>query len=116
MDIQSQKKEPIKKIYKNKLETISKMAHINNYFNRKWIKGSNQKTEWLNGYKNKTHIYVANNRLNVRFPGDSQFLCWILRKSDVGPKTFTTVCKFPWYYCPPVCELPNHWVWDLILL
>ena len=37
-------------------------------------------------------------------------------KSDVGPKTFATVCKFPWYYCSPVCELPNHWVWDLILL
>ena len=37
------------------------------------------KREWLNGYKNKTHIYAANNRLKVRFPGDSQFLCWILR-------------------------------------
>ena len=41
------------------------------------------KRECLNGYKNKTHIYAANNRLKVRFPGDSQFLCWILRLGNL---------------------------------
>ena len=30
----------------------------NNYFKCKWIKCSNQDTDWLNGYKNKTHIYA----------------------------------------------------------
>ena len=33
--------------------------YINNYFKCKWIKFSNQKTDWLNGYKNKTHIYAV---------------------------------------------------------
>ena len=36
---------------------------IDNNFKRKWTKCSNQKTEWLNGYKNKIHIYVVCKRL-----------------------------------------------------
>ena len=36
-----------------------KYIHINNCFKCKWTKCSNQMTEWLNEYKNKTHIYAA---------------------------------------------------------
>ena len=32
---------------------------MNNYFKSKWIKCSNQDTGWLNGFKNKTHIYAV---------------------------------------------------------
>ena len=49
----------------------------------------------------------------VRFPGDSQSLCWIPR--DMGPRTFTKVWELLWYYCSPVCGLPTQGPWDLIL-
>ena len=116
------------------------MAHITNYFNCKWIKGSNQKTEWLNGYKNKTHIYVANNRLKVRFPGDSQFLCWILKLGSLmwGLKPLQQCANFLgiivlqfvscptigygiWFYCdwvPPTISLQLllcPWMWALLV-
>ena len=116
------------------------MAHINNYFNCKWIKGSNQKTEWLNGYKNKTHIYVANNRLKVRFPGDSQFLCWILKLGSLmwGLKPSQQCANFLgiivlqfvscpttgygiWFYCdwvPPTISLQLllcPWMWAILV-
>ena len=40
--------------------------YINNYFKCKWIKCSNQKTDWLNGYKNKTHIYAVYKKPHFR--------------------------------------------------
>ena len=33
--------------------------HIDNYLKCKWIKCPNQKTGWLNRYKNKAHTYVV---------------------------------------------------------
>ena len=42
-------------IFKNGNRNI----YINNYFKCKWIKCSKQKTDWLNEYKNKTHIYAV---------------------------------------------------------
>ena len=38
--------------------------YISNYLECKWIKCSNQLKNigWLNGYKNKTHIYTVNKR------------------------------------------------------
>ena len=42
----------------------NKNVHINDYFKCKWTKCFNRKTQgWLNGYKNKTSIYVAYKRL-----------------------------------------------------
>ena len=40
----------------------SKYILINNYTECKWIKCSNQKTDRLSGYKNKTHIYAVYKR------------------------------------------------------
>ena len=37
-------------------------------------------------------------------------------KLDVGLSTFTPVGGLLWYSCPPVCESPTQWLWDLILL
>ena len=48
----------------NNLENGNRNMYINNYFKCKWIKCSNQKTDWLNAYKNKTHILV----LSIRKP------------------------------------------------
>ena len=35
---------------------------IGNSLKCKWIKCSNQDIDWLNGYKNKTHIYAVYKR------------------------------------------------------
>jgi len=35
---------------------------MNNYLKFKWIKGSNQKKDWLNGYKNKICIYATHKK------------------------------------------------------
>ena len=37
----------------------NKNTYISNYLKCKWTKCSKQKTDWLNGYKNKTHIYAV---------------------------------------------------------
>ena len=42
-----------------KRSTKSTSTNINNYFKCKWTKYSNQKTYWLNGHQNKTHIYAV---------------------------------------------------------
>ena len=39
------------------------MIPINNYFKCKWTKCWDEKTEWLNGYKHKTHIYATYKKL-----------------------------------------------------
>ena len=53
----------------------------------------------------------------VRFPGDSQSLPNPqVGKSDVGPRTFTTVGELLWYYGSPVYGSPTWQVWDLILM
>ena len=44
-------------------KTAIKYIPINNCFQSKWTKCSNQKTEWLNEYKNKSQIYAAYKRL-----------------------------------------------------
>ena len=49
----------LKKSTPNKEENGNRNIYINNYFKCKWIKCSNQKTNRLNGYKNKTHIYAV---------------------------------------------------------
>ena len=64
MDLHSQQIQEKKNDLQNQPQTIKKMAtgtyiYIHNYFKCKWIKCSNQKTDWLNGYKNKTHIYAV---------------------------------------------------------
>lgn len=41
----------------------SKHIPINNYIECKWTEFSHQKTEWLNGYKYKTQVYVTYKRL-----------------------------------------------------
>ena len=49
-------------------QSIKKMAIetcISNYFKYKWIKCSNQDTDWLNGYKNKIHIYAVYKKLTT---------------------------------------------------
>ena len=53
----------------------------------------------------------------VRFPGDSQFLCWLPRLGSPmwGARTFITVWGLLWYTCSPVCGSPILWVWNLIL-
>ena len=50
----------IYKINPKQLENGNRNIYVNNYFKCKWIKCSNQKTDWLNGYKKKkTHIYAV---------------------------------------------------------
>ena len=54
------------KTYRNKSKTFKKNGNrnirINNYPKCKWIKLSNEKTDWLNEYKNKTHTYTVYKR------------------------------------------------------
>ena len=59
MDLYSQEIQQKKKDLQNQPPKIRKWQYINNYFKYKWIKYSSQKTDWLNGYKNKTHIYAV---------------------------------------------------------
>ena len=54
------------KTYKNKSKTINKMA-IRTYIskvtlNMNGLNAPTKKTEWLKGYKNKTHIYAVYRR------------------------------------------------------
>ena len=54
-----------KKTYKNspkQLKNGNRNIHINCYLKYKCIKCSNQKIDWLNGYKNKTQIYSVYKR------------------------------------------------------
>ena len=57
-----QEKKKVTKELQNS-EKTNKMAimciPINNYFKYKWTKFSNQKTEWLNGYRKETHLAAA---------------------------------------------------------
>ena len=48
-----------------KQQNGSKYKTIKNYLKCKGSKFSNQKTEWLNGLKNMTHLYVASKRLTL---------------------------------------------------
>ena len=53
----------------------------------------------------------------IRFPGDSQSLCWIPRLGSLmwGLEPLQQ-CKNLWYYCSPVCGPPTRHIQDLILL
>ena len=55
--------------------------------------------------------------LKARFPGDSQFLCWIprLRILTWGSEPSQQYENFFKYYCSPVCGSPTQQVWVLIL-
>ena len=63
MKSQENKEKGKKNSYKNKSKTINKMA-IKTYIliitlNVNGLKAPTEEQEWMNGYKNKTHIYVA---------------------------------------------------------
>ena len=53
----------------------------------------------------------------IRFPGDSQSLCWVPRLGSLtwGSKPSQQCDNFFLYYCSPVCGSPIWRVWDLIL-
>ena len=73
IDSKIRREEERKNIYKNKFETINKGAvriYINIYIQRErdiniialnlnGLNAQSKDTNWLNGYKNKPHIYAA---------------------------------------------------------
>ena len=74
-EIQHIKREEIKRRRKERRRTMkttttkkqlaygNKHLSINNYFQHKWTKISNQKTGWQNRFLKMTHLYVAYQRL-----------------------------------------------------
>ena len=55
-----QEKQKIYKINPKQLKkSHNRKIYINNYFKCKWIKCAKKKLGWLNGYKNKIHMYAV---------------------------------------------------------